>query len=167
MLCSQVETEPGSSHVQTHSLFVWKRTQVCWGNTPTKCPFRPSREKLAFCTKGEKETAPAVCSTDGVCVSPVIWCFKQQGELGIQSTSSIHLSSVILLQVTLCPTHFLQKMGLIQRRLEAATSSVPVQHSQVEPGCGAQSRASVLTAPTPISQANGPPSSSNGGTSAI
>lgn len=64
------------------------------------------------------------------------------------------------------PCHFLQKMGLVQRRLEAATSSVPVQHLQVETGCGAQSPASVLKAPTPSSQSNGPPSSSNGGTSA-
>lgn len=63
--------------------------------------------------------------------------------------------------------HFARKkMGLVQRRLEAATSSVPVQHLQVETGCGAQSPASVLKAPTPSSQANGPPSSSNGGTSA-
>jgi hypothetical protein len=110
LLCSQVETEPGCSHIQTHSPFVWKRTRLCWGNMPTRCPFHPSREKLAFCTKGGKEAAPAVCSTEGGCLPSYLVFQTARGTWGSgYLLGLIHLCSVILLRVTLCPVIFYRK----------------------------------------------------------
>lgn len=104
---------------------------ICLEDNPTllgkhanQVSIPPSREKLAFCTKSGKATALAACRTM-VCVSSGIWCFEQQGreDLGLRAPAWSHppLFCTILIQVICVVLSFLQKMGLVQRRLEASS----------------------------------------------
>lgn len=122
------------------------------------------RRKLAFCTKSGKAAEPAARRTDESVGLLLYLVFQTaRGTLGSGSLLGLlHLRSVILLLHV--PLHYIcRKWAWSKENLrQEAASFVPVQ-----PGCWAQSQAFVLTTPTPSLQANGPPSSSNGGTSAI
>lgn len=122
MLCSQLETATGCSHIQTQSLFVWKTARACWENMPTKCPF-PKQRELAFCRKSGKAAAPEACRTARACVSSGIWCFEQQGgNWGLRVPSWSHPPLFCTSRpVYTLSYHFLQKMGLVKGRLEASS----------------------------------------------